>query len=84
MPFAIALFLQGDTGVLAGFLGIAVLFILGIALLIIAAKTIRIVPQASVMLIERLGRFAACFPRQCQINQRPPLAEAIAELAADR
>ncbi len=57
MPFAIVLLLQGDTGVLAGFLGIAVLFILGIALLIIAAKTIRIVPQASVMLIERLGRF---------------------------
>jgi len=57
MPFAIALFLQADTGVLAGFLGIFVLFILGIALLVIGAKTIRIVPQASVMLIERLGRF---------------------------
>src|SRR6266404_5306661 len=57
MPFAIALFLQADTGVLAGFLGILVLFILGIALLVIGAKTIRIVPQASVMLIERLGRF---------------------------
>src|SRR5712671_3858726 len=58
MPFAIALFLQGDTGVLAGFLGIFVLFILGIALLVVAAKTIRIVPQASVMLVERLGRFS--------------------------
>jgi regulator of protease activity HflC (stomatin/prohibitin superfamily) len=30
---------------------------IGIVLLVIAAKTIRIVPQASVMLIERLGRF---------------------------
>ncbi|HCX29372.1 MAG TPA: hypothetical protein DHU55_06295 [Blastocatellia bacterium] len=30
---------------------------LAIVLLVIAAKTIRIVPQASVMLIERLGRF---------------------------
>src|SRR5438270_11873720 len=32
--------------------------ILGIFLLIIAAKTIKIVPQATVMLIERLGRFS--------------------------
>jgi len=30
---------------------------LAIALLVIAAKTIRIVPQATVMLVERLGRF---------------------------
>src|SRR5438034_7803649 len=30
---------------------------IGIALLVIAAKTIRIVPQATVMLVERLGRF---------------------------
>jgi len=30
---------------------------LGIVLLVIAAKTIRIVPQATVMLVERLGRF---------------------------
>lgn len=29
----------------------------GIALLVVAAKTIRIVPQATVMLVERLGRF---------------------------
>ncbi|HJU53349.1 MAG TPA: SPFH domain-containing protein [Pyrinomonadaceae bacterium] len=32
--------------------------ILGIVLLTIAAKTIKIVPQATVMLIERLGRFS--------------------------
>src|SRR5712692_1159559 len=57
MPFAIALFLQGDAGVLPAFLGIFFLFFIGIVLLIIAVKTIRIVPQASVMLIERLGRF---------------------------
>src|SRR5205823_14372295 len=49
--------LQAD-GVIPAFLLIVVLFILGIALLIIAAKTIKIVPQASVMLIERLGRFS--------------------------
>src|SRR5438309_1556888 len=30
---------------------------LGIVLLVVAAKTIRIVPQATVMLVERLGRF---------------------------
>ena len=30
---------------------------IGIVLLVIAVKTIRIVPQATVMLIERLGRF---------------------------
>src|SRR6266850_2579847 len=30
---------------------------LGIVLLVIAVKTIRIVPQATVMLVERLGRF---------------------------
>ncbi|HEV7397761.1 MAG TPA: SPFH domain-containing protein [Pyrinomonadaceae bacterium] len=38
---------------------LAVLFFgfLGIVMLVIAAKTIRIVPQATVMLVERLGRF---------------------------
>src|SRR5258707_15644038 len=56
MPFAIALFLQADTGVLAGFLGIFFLFIFGIALLVMGAKTIRVVRQVSVMLIECLGR----------------------------
>jgi regulator of protease activity HflC (stomatin/prohibitin superfamily) len=30
---------------------------LALVLLVIAAKTIRIVPQATVMLVERLGRF---------------------------
>ena len=30
---------------------------IGIVLLVIAFKTIRIVPQATVMLVERLGRF---------------------------
>ncbi len=33
------------------------LMIIGFALLFVAAKTIRIVPQATVMLIERFGRF---------------------------
>ena len=46
-------------------LGLAFVFLafLGIALLVVAAKTIKIVPQSSVLLIERLGRFhrvAAC------------------------
>src|ERR1051326_6207246 len=34
------------------------LFFIGIVLLIIAVKTIKIVPQATVMLVERLGRFS--------------------------
>ena len=34
------------------------LFFIGISLLVIAAKTIKIVPQATEMLIERLGRFS--------------------------
>src|SRR6476660_7741962 len=40
-------------------IGISSLFLLfiGIALLTIALKTIKIVPQSSVLLIERLGRF---------------------------
>ena len=37
--------------------GAAFLLFLGIALLIVAWKTIKIVPQSSVLLIERLGRF---------------------------
>src|SRR5438477_570655 len=36
----------------------ALFVILGIFLLTVAAKTIKIVPQATVMLIERLGRFS--------------------------
>lgn len=38
-------------------LGFIFLLFLGIALLVVAAKTIKIVPQSSVLLIERLGRF---------------------------
>src|SRR2546430_17371761 len=43
--------------VVGSFLLVFLLFFIGIVLLIIAVKTIKIVPQASVMLIERLGRF---------------------------
>jgi regulator of protease activity HflC (stomatin/prohibitin superfamily) len=38
-------------------LSFAFLIFLGIALLVVAYKTIKIVPQSSVLLIERLGRF---------------------------
>lgn len=38
-------------------LGFIFLLIFGIALLVVAAKTIKIVPQSSVLLIERLGKF---------------------------
>lgn len=48
--------LQGE--VLGGFLLIFFLFFIGIVMLVIAVKTIKIVPQATVMLIERLGRFS--------------------------
>src|SRR5436190_10335252 len=37
--------------------GAIFLLFLGIALLTIALKTVKIVPQSSVLLIERLGRF---------------------------
>src|SRR5947199_3381131 len=58
MPFAAALFFQGDaSSIVAPVLLMGFLVFIGIVLLVIAAKTIRIVPQASVMLIERLGRF---------------------------
>lgn len=40
-----------------GGIGVVFLLFLGIALLTIAAKTIKIVPQSTVLLIERLGRF---------------------------
>lgn len=56
MPLALMLLLQAE--VLGSFLVIFFLFFVGIVLLIIAAKTIKIVPQATVMLIERLGRFS--------------------------
>ena len=52
------LVLLQSEGVLPAFLLIFFLFFIGIVLLVIAAKTIKIVPQASVMLIERLGRFS--------------------------
>lgn len=56
MPFAIMILLQ-DGGALPAFLVMFLLLFVGIFLLIVAAKTIKIVPQATVMLIERLGRF---------------------------
>src|SRR6266540_5973889 len=57
MSFANLILFQAE-GVVGGFLLLFVLFVLGIFLLIIAAKTIKIVPQATVMLVERLGRFS--------------------------
>ena len=57
MPFA-SMFLLQSEGVLSAFLLIFFLFFIGVTLLIIAAKTLRIVPQATVMLVERLGRFS--------------------------
>src|SRR3954470_7373246 len=55
MQLATVILLQAEAG--AAFLLFFFAFI-AIALLIIAAKTIKIVPQATVMLIERLGRFS--------------------------
>src|SRR5436853_7890062 len=57
MAFLNIVLLQSE-GVLPAFVLIFILFFLGVVLLVIAAKTIKIVPQASVMLIERLGRFS--------------------------
>src|SRR5499433_3044820 len=51
------LILFQNEAVLPAFFLMFFLFIVGIALLIIAVKTIKIVPQATVMLIERLGKF---------------------------
>jgi len=42
---------------LTTFLTLFFFLFVGIVLLVVAAKTIRIVPQATVMLVERLGRF---------------------------
>lgn len=56
MPFAFMLLLQSEG--MAAVLLIFFLLFIGIVLLIIAAKTLRIVPQATVMLVERLGRFS--------------------------
>src|SRR5439155_27226079 len=59
MPFAAALFFQGDaSSVVAPVLLMGFLVFIGIVLLVIAVKTSRLVPQASVMLIECLGRFS--------------------------
>ena len=57
MPFALAFF-QGDAAALPALLVMFVLLVVGIVLLVAALKTIKIVPQATVMLVERLGRFS--------------------------
>jgi regulator of protease activity HflC (stomatin/prohibitin superfamily) len=57
MPFAIMIILQNE-GVVPAFLLLFLLGFIGVVLLVIAAKTIKIVPQATVMLVERLGRFS--------------------------
>jgi len=55
---AFLLFLQLDDGGLTlGVFGFLALF-LGIAILMVAWKTVKIVPQSSVLLIERLGKFS--------------------------
>ena len=51
MPFAIMIILQSE-GVVPAFLLIFLLFFIGVVLLVIAAKTIKIVPQATVMLVK--------------------------------
>ncbi len=56
MTFATLLLFQAEA--LGAVVTIFLLLFLGIFLLIVAAKTIKIVPQATVMLIERLGRFS--------------------------
>src|SRR3954471_24677485 len=56
MSLAFIMLFQGE--VLGGFLLVFFFFFIGIVMLVIAAKTIKIVPQATVMLIERLGRFS--------------------------
>src|SRR5438034_8889226 len=56
MPLAFMMFMQAE--VVGSFLLIFFLFFVGVVMLVIAAKTIKIVPQATVMLVERLGRFS--------------------------
>src|SRR3954471_7472543 len=56
MSLAFIMLFQGE--VLGGLVLIVFFFFIGIVLLVIAAKTIKIVPQATVMLVERLGRFS--------------------------
>src|SRR5436309_8733665 len=58
MKFANSILLQGEVAAIGTILLLFFLFFIGLVLLIIAVKTIKIVPQASVMLIERLGRFS--------------------------
>ena len=57
MSFGVMLLLQSEA-VLPAFVVVSLLFILGITLLVVAVKTLKIVPQATVMLVERLGRFS--------------------------
>ena len=54
---AFFLFFQPDGGLTLGIFGFFALF-LGIAILMVAWKTVKIVPQSSVLLIERLGKFS--------------------------
>src|SRR5438309_5377335 len=58
MTFANLILLQGEGVAIGTILLLFFLFFIGVVLLIIAAKTIKIVPQATVMLVERLGRFS--------------------------
>src|SRR5437016_842898 len=57
MAFANLILLQGEGAAIGTILLLFFLFFIGLVLLIIAVKTIKIVPQATVMLVERLGRF---------------------------
>src|SRR5207247_206989 len=57
MTFANLILLQGEGVAIGTILLLFFLFFIGLVLLIIAIKTIKIVPQATVMLVERLGRF---------------------------
>src|SRR5437879_12083096 len=57
MTFANSILLQGEGAAIGTILLLFFLFFIGLVLLIIASKTIKIVPQATVMLVERLGRF---------------------------
>src|SRR5438105_15269982 len=58
MTFANLILLQGEGAAIGTILLLFFLFFIGIVLLVIAVKTIKIVPQATVMLVERLGRFS--------------------------
>src|SRR5260370_36906784 len=58
METATLILLQSEGGAIGAVLLLFLLFFVGVVLLVIAAKTIKIVPQASVILVERLGRFS--------------------------